>query len=175
MVIAWENAAGRYNLNMSELASHGTGATARIKNWAIAMGGAYAMAIGWDIASTPVGTLEDCGRLVTFMKLTNFNQMAPHDELSHGGTNYTLANPGESYIAYASALSGDIGLKNMTADAYEFTWFDVTDGTSVAQVGVKVAAGDQTWSRPAGIGDELAVYIRRTVTRPNPPTNFSAD
>ncbi|TDJ46506.1 MAG: hypothetical protein E2O52_04700 [Gammaproteobacteria bacterium] len=176
MVLAWQDAAGRYNLNMSETSGQGTGATGRLQNWAVAMGGAYVMGLEWDIASTPVATLEDCGRLVAFMESTNFNEMAPHDELSHGGTRYTLAKPGESYIAYASGLAGDIGLKGMTAGSYDFTWFDVTDGTRVTQTAVSISTGDHTWARPAAIGDELAVYIRRPGSNdatPNPPADLT--
>ncbi len=172
MVSAWNSAAGRYNLNMSEAANHGTGGTARLKNWAVAMGGAYVMAFEWDIASTPTSTLEDCGRLVSFMQATNFDEMAPHDELKFGGTEYVLADPGNAYIAYASALAGDLGIRNIMQGTYDFTWYDVTNGTSVLQTGVVVGSGDQTWRKPGGIGDELAVYIRRTGARPEPPTNL---
>ena len=52
---------------------------------------------------------ESRGRLVSFFESTNFNEMAPHDELKNGGTQYVLAAPGDSYIAYASALSGFVG------------------------------------------------------------------
>ncbi|MBN1675118.1 MAG: hypothetical protein JXR37_29020 [Kiritimatiellae bacterium] len=162
MLTAWSNAAGKYNLNMSEAAGHGTGATARQKNWACAMGGAYVMILGMDIASTSVSDLLDCGRQVEFFEGTTFNVMAPHDELAHGGTEYVLALPGQCYIAYAAALAGSIGLKSMTAGPYDFTWFDVTNGNTVNQYNVPVSAGDRTWSRPAGIGNELAVYVRRT-------------
>ncbi|MCI0439991.1 MAG: PKD domain-containing protein, partial [Chloroflexi bacterium] len=166
MITAWNNAAGRYNLNMAEAFTNttdyfGTGESARKKLWAVAMGGGYGMAIGWDIKNTPVTTLEDAGRLVEFMESTSFNEMAPHDELAFGGTQYVLANPGQSYIAYASALSGNIGLKGMTAGSYDFTWFDATSGATVVQSGVSVSAGDRTWGKPAGIGNELAVYIKR--------------
>jgi hypothetical protein len=166
VVFAWRNAAGRYNLNVSEVAKHGAGATARKKNWAIAMGGAYAMVLGWDIANTRTADLEGCGRLVNFMKRTNFNEMAPHDELRFGGTEYVLARPGYSYIAYASALSGDIGLKNMKAATYDLNWYDVRNGTLISQAKVKVADGDQTWRKPVGIGSELAVYFKRTGSVP---------
>lgn len=173
MVTGWNNAAGRYNLNMTEAASHGTGSTARKKNWAIAMGGAYVMLLGMDIAGTAVADLQDCGRLVSFMQSTNFNQMAPHDELKFGGTEYVFALPGNSYIAYASSLVGDLGLKNMTAGTYDFKWYDATNGNVVAQTNVSVNAGDQTWSKPVGIGNELALYIKRAgtgdTTPPAPP------
>jgi hypothetical protein len=162
MVTAWGSAAGRYNLNMSEAANYGSGTTARQKHWAIATGGAYAMILGMDIASTPMSDLEDCGRLVNFMESTTFNDMAPHDELAFGGTQYVLALPGQSYIAYTSNLSGDLGIKNILAGTYNFTWFDPTDGTSIGQQDVDITAGDQTWPKPGGIGSEVAVYIYRT-------------
>jgi hypothetical protein len=173
MVAAWNNAAGRYNLNMSEAAGHGTGATARRKNWASAMGGAYVMVLGMDIASTSPSDLADCGRLVGFMESTSFNQMAPNDALRFGGTEYVLAFPGDGYIAYASALSGSIGLRNMTAGTYSFKWFDCVTGTTVNQTGVSVAAGDQTWPRPSGIGTELAVYVKKTGGTSNAPPTAS--
>ncbi|MFQ5865527.1 MAG: immunoglobulin domain-containing protein, partial [bacterium] len=169
MIIAWNNAAGKYNLNMSESPNHGIGASARMHDWAIAMGGAYVMRIGMDIANTPVSDLEDCGRLVSFMESTNFNEMAPHDELKHGGTEYVLALPGTSYVAYASSLSADIGLTNMVSGTYNFKWYDVTNGTIVNQQNVNLPAGDQTWSRPDGIGPEMAVYITRSDALPPVP------
>ena len=163
MTQAWADANGRYNLNMSENASHGTGATARKNNWAIAMGGAYAMVLGMDIASTSVSDLQDCGRLASFFESTNINEMSPRDDLAFGGTQYVLAKPGSSYIAYASNLSGDIGLKSMSAGAYTFKWFDCTNGTSVTQSNVNVEVGDRTWIKPDQIGNELAVYIKLQV------------
>jgi len=162
IVTAWNNASGRYNLNMSEAARHGMGQTARKQNWAVAMGGAYVMVLGWDIANTRTSDLEDCGRLVGFMESTNFSEMSPHDELKFGGTEYVLALPGNSYIAYASTLSSDIGLKKMSAGTYDFKWYDVTNGTTLLRTDVSVRDGNQTWSKPAGIGNELAVYIKRT-------------
>lgn len=161
MVRAWNNADGRYNLNMAEAAGHGTGATARRKNWAVAMGGAYVMVLGWTIDTTSISDLRGCGRLRRFMELTNFNEMSPHDELRYGGTEYVLALPGDSYIAYASALSGDIGLRDMTAGLYNFNWYDIISGTTVVETNISVAEGDQTWRKPADIGNELAVYIIR--------------
>jgi len=99
--------------------------------------------------------------MVSFFESTNFNNMAPHDELKYGGTEYVLASPGDSYIAYASNLSGDIGLRNMTAGKYDFKWYDVTNGNTISQRNVSVPVGDQIWRKPS-IGNELAVYIRRS-------------
>jgi CubicO group peptidase (beta-lactamase class C family) len=168
MVTAWTNAAGQYNLNMSEAANYGSGSTARQKNWATATGGAYVMILGMDIASTPVSDLEDCGRVVSFMESTDFNRMSPHDELAVGGSEYVLALPGVSYIAYASNLVGELGLKNMTPGSYDFSWFDPISGVSVTQQDVVVSGGDQTWPAPGGFGGEVAVYITLT-SIPNLP------
>ena len=161
MVRAWRQAKGRYNLNMSEAKGFGTGKELREKNWACAMGGAYVMILDMDIASTPRSDLEDCGRLVRFFESTNFYEMSPHDELKHGGTKYVLALPGDSYIAYTPELQGKIGLKGMRAGVYEFRWFDCVAGRQVTQKEVRVSDGDRTWSKPRGIGNEPAVYIKR--------------
>jgi hypothetical protein len=162
MISAWKRAQGRYNLNMSEAADFGTGKEARMKSWACAMGGAYVMILGMDIASTAKSDLQDCGRLVGFFESTNFNEMSPHDELRYGSTKYVLAQPGSSYIAYAPELSGEIGLKGMKPGTYKLAWFDCGTGKGVLQ-SQTVAGGDQTWSKPAGIGNEVAVYIKRIV------------
>ncbi len=161
MVSAFQQAEGRYNLNMSEAAEYGTGKVARRKSWACAMGGAYVMILGMDIATIAGSDLEDCGRLVRFLESTNFNEMSPHDELGFAGTKYVLARPGFSYIAYAPDLQGEIGLKDVRRGTYDFRWFDCESGGEVRQAGVNIEAGDQSWKKPRGIGGELAVYIRR--------------
>ena len=163
MVSAFKQAKGRYSLNMSEAAEYGAGEVARKKNWACAMGGAYVMILGMDIASTAKSDLEDCGRLVRFFESTNFTEMSPHDELAFAGTKYVLARPGFSYIAYAPNLQGEIGLKAMRRGTYEFRWFDCVSGKEVRQARVNIKSGDQSWTKPRRIGRELAVYIRRIV------------
>ncbi len=164
MVSAWDDAAGRYNLTMAEGHPDAFGDLARLRSWAVAMGGAYIAHLRWfrpeDTGEVTDEDLAACGRVVQFFESTNFNEMAPHDELAHGGTNYVLAKPGDSYIAYASALVGSLGLKNMAAGLYDFTWFDTQNGATVEQTAIAVAAGDRSWSKPAGIGSELAAYIR---------------
>ena len=52
---------------------------------------------------------------------TNFAQMSPRDDLAFDGTQYVLADPAtESYILYASALSGQIGVRNIGSGTYDF-------------------------------------------------------
>ncbi len=161
LVKAWRQAKGHYNLNMSEAADWGTGAESRKKCWACAMAGAYVMILGMDIASTAKSDLEDCGRLVSFFESIDFQQFSPHDELGFAGTEYVLARPGGSYIAYASQLQGGIGLKNTAAGAYKLRWFDCATGSEVTMENVNVAGGDQSWDKPGNLGSELAVYIER--------------
>ena len=169
MLTAWNAANGRYSLNMAETAYHkgliqnGERTELRRANWATAMGGAYIMVIGTWTSGTPTNDmLRDCGRLVQFFESTNFNTMAPHDELAHGGTQWVLASPGQSYIAYASNLSGEVGIKGMAAGTYDFKWVDCATGGVASQTGISVSAGDRTWPKPGGIGTELAVWITRT-------------
>ena len=162
MLEAWKRAAGRYNLNMSEAADYGAGAVARRKSWACAMGGAYVMILGMDIAGTAKSDLEDCGRLVRFFESTNFYEMAPHDELRYAATKYVLASPPHSYIAYTTQAAGNVGLKNMQAGTYSLAWFDCATGTRITQPAVKVAAGNQAWPRPKPIAHEAALHITRT-------------
>ena len=161
IVKAWKDAKGRYNLNMSEAADWGTGRQGRVKSWTCAMAGAYVMILGMDIATTAKSDLQDCGRLARFFESTDFSQMSPHDELGFAGTQYVLARPGGSYIAYASKLQGKIGLKNMRAGVYKLRWFDCASGSEVTKENVTVAGGDQSWDKPGRIGSELAVYIER--------------
>jgi hypothetical protein len=161
MVNTWKQAEGKYSLNMSEAKGWGTGQELRFRCWACAMGGAYVMILGMDVVTTPRSDLEDCGRLVRFFESADFNRMSPHDELRLAGTQYVLAQPGASYIAYASQLRDGIGLKNMPSGVYKFRWFDCGTGKEVTQEKISVAGGDQSWNKPSGIGSEIAVYVQR--------------
>ncbi len=104
------------------------------------MGGAYAMHLRWDILQPGYQTSRDCGRLAAFMESTDFDTMAPRDDLAFAGTQYVLANPGQSYIAHAANLAGQIGLRGMTAGTHTLRWLDIPTGTEVIQT--NVADGD---------------------------------
>ena len=160
-VKAWNGASGRYNVNVAEGTNHVSGGSTEIrkKSWAAAMGGAYVMIYEMFIDDTPTSDLQDCGRLVSFFESTDFDTMVPHDDLKNGNTDYVLANPGHSYIAYASGPTTTIGLKNMTSGTYSFKWFDCKDGDTVEQNNMSVSSGDQTWNKPSEPGNEIAVYI----------------
>ncbi|MCD4710432.1 MAG: hypothetical protein K8R52_06260 [Bacteroidales bacterium] len=168
LVKAWSLAEGMYNLNMAEYRAHekfsqtGNREGIRKINWAIAMAGSYTMVFGMDIINTPAEHLQDCRRLQQFFESADFNHMAPHDELKHAGTQYVLASPGYSYIAYSSENSGKLGLQNMVSGTYNIRWYDCVTGQSVQKNNVKIAAGRQSWKRPPALGDEVSLYITRT-------------
>ena len=167
-----QNAQGRYCVTMAEnfdqwsdlrgSARHSLDHIRR-RSWAAAMGGACAVLVyTWDYPILDTTVLRQCGYLRRFFEATEFTEMASNDELAYGGTVYVLARPGQSYIAYASDLSGEIGLKNMAVGTYTFDWFDCATGRTVTQTDVSVAAGNNTWSKPVGFGADVAVYIRKT-------------
>jgi hypothetical protein len=174
MVTAWNRAGGRYSLTMSEAADHGTGAVMRRKNWACAMGGAYVMVLGMDIAATSVADLRSCGHLVGFFEQTSFSAMAPHDELASGATDYVLADPGASYILYADG-PGDLGVTGLTAGTYNLLWFDPVDGSQEVLPDTSVGAGTQRFTRPAAFGTEAALYLVRTGAVPFKRGDANAD
>ncbi len=160
MVNAFEDAAGRYNLNMSEAPNWGTGEVARKKAWAVAMGGAYVMVFEMDIETTASKDLNDLGRLRRFMEATRFQQMEPRDDLARDDTLYVLAEVGTSYIAYAEEGRDSLGLADVHAGTYELRWLDTASGKEVTQR-VSLEAGTQTFERPKSIGSEVALYLER--------------
>lgn len=161
VVQAWRQARGRYSLNLSEAADWGSGAEARKKAWACAMGGACVMVLGMDIASTPDSDLIDCGHLVSFFESVNLLAMEPHDELAHGDTQYVLAKPGQRYVVYAASGTGRLGVRRMKAGDYAFRWFDCATGNATRQELMTVGQGDQAWEKPNDFGPEVAVCISR--------------
>lgn len=179
MVSAWNNAKGDYNLNMSEAASWGTGSAAREKAWAVALGGAYVMGLGMDIANTSISDLEDLGRLRQFMESTTFSEMSPRDDLASGATEYVLAAPGSSYIAYGRNVVSLLEI-TMVAGEYDFTWFDPVTGSKVEQKGVSAINGMNSFAKPSGIGEEVALYINLSsttvpVSPPKPPSGVNVN
>jgi hypothetical protein len=165
-VDAWNLAEGRYNLNMAEHRPHeflsGTGDRDGIRkhNWAIAMAGSYVMVLGMEINHTPREQLQDCRRLQLFFESTDVNSMAPHDELKYAWTEFVLASPGYTYIAYSSHRSGKLGLRDMPAGIYDMLWFDCVTGQTIRSR-VAITTGTQSWERPPGFGDEVALFLSR--------------
>ena len=160
MLVAFEDAAGRYNLNMAEAPNWGSGAVARKKAWAVAMGGAYVMVFEMDIETTSSSDLKDLGRLRTFMEATRFQEMEPRDDLAREDTLYVLADPGNCYIAYADSGKRSLGLADVYAGRYELRWLDTASGKEVVQE-KSLGAGEHSFVRPKSIGAEAALYLHR--------------
>lgn len=133
--------------------------------WASAMGGLMPTLLEMDIASTPTATLEQCRHLQHFFEATDFYTMEPHDELAHAGTQWLLANPGTSYIAYAENLRGDMGIKKLPAGSYRLDWLDCRTGRKSAQQHLIRKQGDSSFARPQQIGRWCAVRIRKQAAK----------
>ncbi len=168
LVKAWDLGEGRYNLNMSENKAHeqllqsGDRRGIRKINWASAMAGSYVMVYSMDIAGTPEAILQDCRRLQQFFESTPINYMSPHDELKLDGTQYVLALPGHSYIAYSSEPAGKLGLQEMKAGHYIVNWYDCVTGAWIDLDSAKIEPGNNSWVKPTGFSDEVAIYVTRT-------------
>lgn len=162
-VRAFRAAAGAYGLNGAEIpyGGIGTGAEARLKSWAIAMGGAYVMVNGMDIASTAESDMNDLGTLVRFFEQTDFPRMLPRDDLAAIGAEYVLANPDRSsYIAYTSRPELDLGISGIPAGPYSLLWCDAASGQMLREE--KTVSGEEVrWPRPAGFGAEVALSLAR--------------
>ena len=130
--------------------------------WACALTGMHTPDAGLNALTRPA-LLPDAGRVRKFMEQTDLPRMRPADDLAAGSTKWVLANPGQSYIAYTYDCSGPMGLKNLAAGSYDITWFDTVSGRSQTQDRVRVEAGESSWSKPAGLGTEIALYVRRTM------------
>lgn len=173
---AFNDANGRFNINMAENWNNGVNDHAaaiksgnrtdvRARNWATGMAGGYVMAVGaweYNIGAAPTSEMiADWGRQVKFFEKTNFDEMLPNSVLKSDNTQYLLAMPGQSYIAYSNnTTTQQMGIKGMTAGKYTFLWFDPINGTEVVET-KDVSAGDQKWSKPPSIGREVVVYINR--------------
>jgi len=158
-----QEAAGRYVLLNTEVDKHPTtGAINRLYCWTSAMANRYTAMSSHrpDKTNVPRATYEDSGRIRTFLEGTDFHRMVPRSELKHGSTRYVLAGDAGSYIAYSNDAAQDMGLRNLAAGTYLLRWFDTVDGDTVERM-VTVPAGDHAWPRPAPIGPEAALYVKR--------------
>ncbi|MFS8068503.1 MAG: hypothetical protein ACMG6S_19260 [Byssovorax sp.] len=106
-------------------------------------------------------TLGDLRRLQQFMESTRFNEMTSSDTLKAGVTKWVLANPTKSlYVLYSDASTGDLGVTGLSAGSYALTWFNPITGAVVNQTKT-LLAGTNTFLKPAGIGSEAALFLRK--------------
>lgn len=138
-----------------------SGAISRKYMWSAAMAGLQDLEAYHHADRTPLSTLRDDGRILAFLERTDFHRMKPRDDLAAGSTNWVLANPGASYIAYTHRYTGPMGVEGISSGVYDLKWFDPTDGQFAEQSGVTVSAGSATWEKPESFGLEVALYIRK--------------
>ncbi|MEX1241645.1 MAG: hypothetical protein WEB30_18120, partial [Cyclobacteriaceae bacterium] len=106
--------------------------------------------------------LYEDGFVSSFMEKTDFHTMRPRNDLAAGSTKWVLANPGTSYILYTYDYQDSLGVKGMTSGWYDLLWLDTETGETVVQRGRNLLnSGDVTWKKPASIGNEIALYIKK--------------
>jgi hypothetical protein len=107
------------------------------------------------------GKYSDAARLMDFMESTTVNDMAPRDDLKHDGTQWVLADPGNSYIGYAQNLSSNMGFRELIPNSnYSLKWLDPVTGAEVSETKTALSS-DQSWTKPQEIGNEAALFIKR--------------
>jgi hypothetical protein len=140
----------------------------RRSTWATAMAGGYVMMYDAFESGDPTDAMfDDLRRLKLFMEGTAFNRMAPlfGDALTNAkldGTKYVLSNPSQGqYILYGDVNTGKLGVRNAPVGSYLLRWFDPVTGETVNQTGSVVAGGLASFTKPAGIGPEAVLYLRK--------------
>jgi hypothetical protein len=140
----------------------------RRSNWATAMAGGYVMMYDAFESGDPTDAMfDDLRRLKLFMEGTPFNRMAPlfDDALINAkldGTKYALSNAAQGlYILYGDVNTSKMGVRNAPVGSYSLRWFDPVTGATVNQSGSVVAGGLASFTKPAGIGPEAVLYMRK--------------
>jgi hypothetical protein len=155
----------------------------RGSNWATAMSGGYVMMYnafecgnaakicndGPTDSDPTDDMLDDLRRLKQFMESTQFNRMTPlfnnNGALTNAkldGTKYILANQAAGlYILYGDVNTTKLGVRNAPVGNYALKWFDPVSGAIVNQTGAVVAGGLASFAKPAGIGPEAVLYLRK--------------
>ena len=128
--------------------------------WRCAMGGLMPMLLEMDVTTTPIEELKRCRILQHFFERTHFNTMEPHDDLAIGETQWVLANPGNSYIAYSENLSRAMSIQGISPGNYQVEWIDCTTGILVRE-DKKITAVDQAFKRPKLIGKWCAMHASK--------------
>jgi len=135
----------------------------RLRNWSVAMAGASVMVNGTWRAEAPDATmLKDMRILQEYMEsIPGLNQMISKDIIGFDATDYVLAVPGKSYIAYSSDPNGKMGIRHLGSGKYYLKWLDCATGKVVEQRNVQITQGSNSLQIPEGIANEVAVYLIR--------------
>ncbi|MFT5534588.1 MAG: hypothetical protein ACI802_002836 [Candidatus Paceibacteria bacterium] len=154
----------------------------RRSNWATALSGGYVMMYNAFECnnsaalcsnnpapdSDPTDAMfDDLRRLTLFMESTQFNRMAPLFDTAlmnakTDGTKYILANQTAGlYILYGDSNTTKLGVRNASAGTYLLTWVDPVSGLTVDQTATVAPGGLSSFDKPASIGPEAALYLRK--------------
>lgn len=152
----------------AELNNSAGRALMRRSTWATAMAGGYVMMYDAFESGDPTDAMfDDLRRLKLFMEGTPFNRMAPlfDDALTNArldGTKYVLSHAAQGqYILYGDVNTGKLGVRNAPVGNYALRWFDPATGVTVNQAGSVAAGGLASFTKPAGIGPEAVLYLRK--------------
>jgi hypothetical protein len=131
----------------------------RIYQWSSVMTGQHSMESGHDVLRR--GNLLDAdGHVARFMEQTDFHTMRPSDSRARLSTKWVLASPENSCIAYTYAYDGAMAVAGLAAGTYKVMWLDTVSGQIVTQDNVAFAGGEAGWQKPAGFGNEVALYLK---------------
>lgn len=130
--------------------------------WDSALGGVASVTYGMDIENTPDVELNQCQYLIDFMQAGPFWELYPHDARAAGITRWVLGSEEVPAIAYTREPVGDLGLTDMLAGTVDLHWVDCVTGVTVDELRVPVVAGTNFFTRPLGLGDEVALWVQRS-------------
>jgi hypothetical protein len=141
----------------------------RRSNWATALSGGYVMMYNaFEGNNDPTDAMfDDLRRLKLFMESTQFNRMTPLFDTAllsakTDGTKYILANQSAGlYILYGDINTSKLGVRNALAGTYLLKWFDPVSGVVIDQTGPVSTGGLASFDKPASIGPEAVLYMRK--------------
>ena len=129
--------------------------------WSCTMAGIHALEAYHHANNSDEQTLRDDGFIRFFMEKTNFPELAPRDDLAFGSTQWVLAKPSDSYVAYTYDYKENMGIRNLPAGTYDLLWFDTITGEIHEQAPRVEKWEDTSWRKPDNFGNEIALYIKR--------------
>jgi hypothetical protein len=133
--------------------------------WNIAMAGVMPLRLGMHIFDTPPASLRACRILREFFEKTDFQTMRNHDELATAATDYVLADPGRSYIAYSRGRGGALGIDDLPRDQFDILWVDCVTGDQFTVEAEQTSSGEATFPPPNGVENQCAVWVTKETDR----------
>ncbi len=135
------------------------GAAARKLDWVALMAGCCGAA-RLEMDQTMTTEMSDCQRQKDFCAQTLWYEMVPDNTKLSAGGDYMLTG-NDHYIVWTENLTGDIEITSMVAGTYDLLWQSCDVDYQETDSAVVVTAGTNTFSKPAGVSAECALYIER--------------